>query len=95
MTDKTTRQGWEKLAGAVILRAVRDYAEVCRRLEKRPDLKAQAKEKQSLERFFRSDWFQTLCAMNGAELNTILEKEIRKHDSRQFSLPVQDPSAAD
>ena len=74
MDDRTTVQCWEDLANAVILQALEDYADACRALRRRPDLKKQDEKKRSLEEFFRSRWFYTLSA---TEIQPLL-RQIRK-----------------
>ncbi len=74
MDEKTSMQCWEDLANAVVLQALEDYREACRRLRRRPNLKIAAAQKRSLERFFRSRWFHTLSDL---EIQPILE-QIRK-----------------
>jgi len=60
MEDKTERKCWEDLANAVVCQALEDYAEACRSLRRRPDLREQAKRKRGLDRFFSSRWCRLL-----------------------------------
>ncbi|MEF9970181.1 MAG: hypothetical protein RR759_06965, partial [Ruthenibacterium sp.] len=55
---------YENLANAIILSAVADYREVLRRWVQHPQKQAYISEKQSLEHFFRSDWFSVLTAID-------------------------------
>ena len=48
---------YENLANAVILQAVRDYRTALRALRMNPRNKAAQTEKESIERFFRSQWY--------------------------------------
>ena len=75
MDDPITMQCWEDLAIAVVMQAAEDYEAVCRKLEKRPDLKEALKEKRSLDRFFRSAWFHTLCSLDKETLLRMVRKE--------------------
>lgn len=68
-------EGYEKLASAIVLQAVKDYRTSSRRLRKDPEnLKAYALKRQC-ERFFRSDWFKRLTKVNGPQLLRRLKKE--------------------
>lgn len=55
---------YEKLANAIILRAVKDY-----RSAKRPATRT------SIERFFRSGWFRELTSIDGEKLIADLRRE--------------------
>jgi hypothetical protein len=56
--------GYEQLANAIILQAVKDY-----RYAKHPSTRA------SIERFFRSKWFQVLTGVDGEMLIRELRRE--------------------
>ena len=68
MEDKTMMQCWEDLANAVVLRAAEDYGLVCRALRRNPYSRKNMKQKRSLERFFSSRWFHTLCTLEAEPL---------------------------
>ena len=68
MEDKTMMQCWEDLANAVVLRAAEDYGLACRALRRNPYSRRNIKRKRSLERFFRSRWFHTLCTLEAEPL---------------------------
>ena len=53
--------GYEKLANAIIIQAAKDYRAALRRLRRKPGNKDAQNEKESIERFFRSDWFRALA----------------------------------
>ena len=55
---------YEKLANAIVLRAVKDYRET-----KHPSTRA------SIERFFRSGWFRELTSIDGEKLIVDLRRE--------------------
>lgn len=68
--------GYEKLANAIIIQAAKDYRVALRRLRRKPNNKDAASEKESIERFFRSDWFRTLTEVNGEMLIRKLNEEV-------------------
>ena len=68
MEDKIIMKCWEDLANAVVLRAAEDYGLVCRALRRNPYSRRNIKRKRSLERFFRSRWFHTLCTLEAEPL---------------------------
>ena len=76
MDDKLTMQCWEDLANAVVLQALEDYRDICLRMRKRPDLRSLAKQRRSLECFFRSRRCAQLSAMDVRNM----VKEIQKGD---------------
>ncbi len=59
---------YENLANAVILQAVRDYRTALKALRMNPRNKAAQTEKESVERFFRSQWYQALTTVDGEML---------------------------
>lgn len=66
----------ENLANAIVLQAVKDYRKAQRRLKKNQrdaDSKATCRE---CERFFRSQWFQTLTSIDGEVLLAKLKEEV-------------------
>ncbi|MEG2672525.1 MAG: hypothetical protein RR937_05055 [Ruthenibacterium sp.] len=67
---------YENLANAIILSAVADYREVLQRWVQHPQKQAYISEKQSLERFFRSDWFSVLTAIDPEMLIAKLMQEV-------------------
>ena len=63
-----TNDGYENLAHAIILQAVKDYRKALKILKRQPrnkDAKATAEE---CERFFLSKWFTTLTNIDGKVL---------------------------
>ena len=49
--------GYEELANAIILQAVKDYREALRLLSMNPNDKSAKRDQRNIERFFRSEWF--------------------------------------
>ena len=52
--------GYEELANAIILQAVKDYREALRLLSMNPNDKSAKRDQRNIERFFRSEWFSIL-----------------------------------
>lgn len=68
---------YENLANAVILQAVRDYRTALKALRMNPRNKAAQTEKESVERFFRSQWYQALTTVDGEMLIRKLNEEVK------------------
>lgn len=68
----------ENLANAVILQAVRDYRTALKALRMNPRNKAAQTEKESVERFFRSQWYQALTTVDGEMLIKKLNEEVMR-----------------
>lgn len=68
--------GYEELANAIILQAVKDYRDALERLRYTPDDKSAQHDKRSIERFFRSEWFSILTDLNGELLMKKLKEEV-------------------
>lgn len=60
MYDKDIQKGYEDLANAIILQAIRDYRSALRVLHKYPNDRAAQYQVKDIERFFRSEWFSVL-----------------------------------
>ncbi|MGI6512119.1 hypothetical protein EDD59_106109 [Muricomes intestini] len=69
---------YENLANAVILQAVRDYRTALKALRMNPRNKAAQTEKESIERFFRSQWYQALTTVDGEMLIRKLNEEVMR-----------------
>jgi hypothetical protein len=69
---------YENLANAVILQAVRDYRTTLKALRMNPRSKAAQTEKESIERFFRSQWYQALTTVDGEMLIRKLNEEVMR-----------------
>lgn len=65
--------GYERLANEIILQAVKDY-----RLSKSPATR------RSIERFFRSDWFEVLTSIDGVKLIEKLREERRENECKRI-----------
>ncbi len=66
---------YENLANAIVLSAVDDYRRALRRLSKNPESKTVLADVESLERFFRSNWYATLTSVEGEFLIRKLRAE--------------------
>ena len=66
---------YEKLANAIILRAVQDYRAALKRLKKHPNKKDVENEVVKIEKFFQSQWYQALTSVDGEYLINRLRKE--------------------
>ena len=68
-------ENWEKLAHAVILRAVEDYRAARRRLHRSPDQKEAQATIREVEKFFRSSYFAQLTDLDPEYLIQRLKEE--------------------
>ena len=69
---------YENLANAIVMQAVKDYRMARHKLRKRPK-NADAKVMlEDCERFFFSDWFETLTNVNGE----IVLKKLQQEDDK-------------
>ncbi len=66
---------YEKLANAIILRAVEDYRAAQSDLKYNPTYGPAVYTVSEVERFFRSGWFATLTTLDGEVLIERLRKE--------------------
>ena len=66
---------WERLANAIVTRAVDDYRAAAKKLKKNPENESAVTEIRKLNRFFRSQWFQVLTDVDGDYLLSKLKKE--------------------
>ena len=70
------QEAWEDLANAIILTAVEDYQSELIHFIRNPDSKAAKKSVLLAERFFYSDWFDTLTDLDGPTLLRKIKKKI-------------------
>lgn len=70
MTD-----AYENLANAIILLAVKDYRRALKLLSKNPHSQSATTAVNEAERFFRSDWYETLTSIDGEMLIRKLREE--------------------
>ena len=67
---------YERLANAIVLKAVKDYRHAQKRLKKHPENEDALYTKLEVERFFRSDWYTLLTTVDPETLITKLNKEV-------------------
>jgi hypothetical protein len=67
---------YQDLANAIILQAVKDYREAQNRHRKHPEKDTYRCDKESIERFFYSTWFNILTNLDPMVLITKLRKEM-------------------
>ena len=72
------KDGWEGLAGAIILKAVEDYRHINSRLVNKPADARLQEQKAEIEEFFLSAWFKVLTNLNGARLLHTLQAETKE-----------------
>lgn len=60
--------GYENLANAIILQAVKDYKRTLHRLGANPKNRDAMHEKERLERFFHSPWYEALTDLDADRL---------------------------
>ena len=67
---------YERLANAIVLQGVWDYRKALRKLKKNPGNREVLDEALKLEKFFLSEWYQVLTAIDGRYLIDRIRKEI-------------------
>lgn len=67
---------YERLANAIVLRAVKDYRDALKRLKKHPKNGSASYTKREVERFFHSDWYASLIAVDPEMLIGKLKGEV-------------------
>lgn len=72
--------GYENLANAIVLQAVKDWRMAVRTLKKRPRYEAAKQMRDECERFFRSEWFEELTDVDGSVILRKLKQEENIHD---------------
>lgn len=72
-----TTSPYEDLANAIVLQAVKDYRKALAGNKLHPKKKPYRKEKNSIERFFRSRWFSDLSNLDPLLLMRKLREEVK------------------
>ena len=67
---------YEDLANAIIIKACNDYRTALKRVKKNPENKDAINEALSLERFFKSPWYQVLTSVVGEFLIRKIRAEV-------------------
>ena len=66
---------YENFANAIILQAVKDYRRALKLLSKNPHSRTAMAAVNEMERFFHSDWYETLTSVDGEMLIRKLREE--------------------
>lgn len=69
---------YENLANAIVLQAVNDYRKALKCLKMNPRSRSAKEDRENLERFFRSGWYQALTSIDGRMLIEKLNEEVSK-----------------
>lgn len=75
MAKTNNGDSYENLANAIVLSAVEDYRKALMKYSKNPDSKTAKAEVDSLERFFKSQWYSVLTSVEGEFLIRKLRAE--------------------
>lgn len=75
--------GYENLANAIILQAVKDYKRVLHRLDANPKNRDAMHEKERLERFFRSPWYETLTDLDADRLIEGVQERVCQESAKR------------
>ena len=75
-TKNLAENPYERLANAIVLQAVSDYRTVLQKIRKNPKNKEAVGEALQIEKFFLSQWYQTLTSVDGEYLINRLRKEV-------------------
>ena len=73
-------EGYNELAKAIILQAVKDFKPVYLRLKRHPDDKAAASRVKEITEFFCSEYF---CLLSNADGPRLLKKIVKQIDEEQ------------
>lgn len=66
---------YEKLANAIVIQAAKDYRTAERKLKRNPRNQLAKAEADSIDRFFRSDWYKCLTEVDGEMVLRKLREE--------------------
>lgn len=70
----------DKLINAIIMSALKDYASAYRYTLYKPDNKYAIEELKKQEKFFHSEWYETLTDLNAE----VLLSEVRRQEEEKF-----------
>jgi len=68
---------YENLANAIVLQAVKDYRKALKTLQMNPMSRSANADKNTLERFFLSEWYRLLTHIDGEMLIEKLNQEVK------------------
>ncbi|MGI6316192.1 MAG: hypothetical protein ACOX17_05885 [Christensenellales bacterium] len=66
---------YEELANAIVLQVVKDYRQALKLLSENPHSRSAMAAVNEMERFFRSNWYETLTSVDGEMLMRKLREE--------------------
>lgn len=66
---------FEALRNAIVIQAAKDYRKALRALKRNPSSISQEREKKECELFFRSDWYKSICNVNGEMILREIQEE--------------------
>jgi hypothetical protein len=69
---------YEALANAIVLQAVKDYRSALKACARNPSNNSARYKKESLERFFLSDWYRLLTSVDGEMLIEKINQEVKE-----------------
>lgn len=75
-TKNLAEEPYEKLANAIVVQAANDYRVVLRKKKGNPRNSEAIRDVNEIERFFRSDWYQALTAVDGEYLMDKIRQEM-------------------
>ena len=70
--------GYKLLANAIIEQAAKDYRAAYRMLTMNPRNRAAKREMKSIEQFFSSEFFSTICSLDGSQLLKDIRKDLEE-----------------
>ena len=73
------KEAWENLANAIIMSAIEDYKHALMRLKRHPESERAQQDVREQEKFFYSDWFESLTDLEPSYLIRKLKEMV---DSR-------------
>ena len=72
------KEAYENLANAIIISAVRDYKAALIHLKRNPDIESARKNVKRQEKFFYSEWYETLTNLDGSYLIQKLKEKVNE-----------------
>lgn len=74
-TQSSIKEAYESLANAIVLQAVSEYRAALKRVKEHPHNNSAISNAKSIEKFFRSGWYEALTAVDGEYLIEKLRDE--------------------
>ena len=73
--QSSNKEAYESLANAIVLQAVSDYRAALKRVKEHPHNSGAISDAKSIEKFFRSGWYEALTTVDGEYLIEKLRDE--------------------